>query len=73
MTAIPKWEEAILKELLSEKETCGVFDLTFAPTADMTKEQVEALKVYLKERFELWFDSWIGEKAERILNHGKAT
>jgi hypothetical protein len=70
-TKIPKW---IVKELEGIKESCrceGVSQLTFAPIAGMTTEEIYELQIFLASRMKIFTDTWVIGPCEKIIRGEK--
>ena len=65
--SIPK----LATEIINNIKNAAPWDLTFAPTTNLTKEQKQELQDHLKYHFELWASTLITPQAEAILS--KAT
>ena len=55
--------KTIIRELKENRDTCGVFSLTFAPLPEEYKENLEA---HLKKRFHLWWNTWVAPLLEEL-------
>ena len=67
--SIPK----LSKEILDNVKNAVPWDLTFAPTANLNKEQIAELQKHLKYHFEIWANTWIVPQTEAILAKTRST